>query len=383
MLKFRAQIIAVMVAFNAIDLLSNLFSSSIYYVVVLLLGLSVIKGSEKLNLLLLGFCLSAILSIVISGPEPFFKAEQRLVSFVLMLLVLGPVLHSPKTLEFRLILFDKLNKLLLFFVIVSVLLNISGLYSGLGRASLFQGLFTHSMIIGPISGLLVLKMLWKLQQDFIKTQTFSALTILILMVLLYALVYSASRSALLSTIIGFIILINSAGYNKKLRKIVTRASLFAVLMVIGLVANNDVSKLLTEKNKSTNLNSHSRSELWQARLMEFQEAPIFGIGFSSARYGAIDYRTGIIEPGTGWGAVLAQVGIVGFILFLAVFGREIRFLLNKKLRGISEANYKLAVCGFFVVHFLFEGYVLASGGILFAYFWIFLGVVRAKLEKIV
>jgi hypothetical protein len=123
----------------------------------------------------------------------------------------------------------------------------------------------------------------------------------------------------------------------------------------------------------------SRSLHWNARLYEFNSAPVFGIGFATADVASpvavgINMETGGLEPGSSWIAILAMTGIFGFgtiaLLFIYLF-----ISLWKEKKDLSNAGLLGGLLVFFTLHMLAEGYFLAAGGFLFFYVWLLLGVI--------
>jgi O-antigen ligase len=108
---------------------------------------------------------------------------------------------------------------------------------------------------------------------------------------------------------------------------------------------------------------YSRFTKWENRLLEFESSPFFGIGFSSVNLAAEQNNgdlTGLIEPGSSWLALLSMTGIFGFLSFLYLIGS-----LKSGLVESPYANYLLSYGLFFMIHFIAEGYIFASGNLLF------------------
>ena len=106
---------------------------------------------------------------------------------------------------------------------------------------------------------------------------------------------------------------------------------------------------------------------------EFTSSPVIGIGFASVDPTGNDvYNTqnGQIEPGNSWFAILAQIGIVGFGIILSLFYSIFKYLWrNANLYN----SFLISLIIFFVLHFMAEGYGLASGSVLCFTAWLVLG----------
>ena len=133
-----------------------------------------------------------------------------------------------------------------------------------------------------------------------------------------------------------------------------------------------------QANEASGGTFSSRDVKWKNRIAEFEKSPLCGIGFASisldTEEGGMTNRTGVVEPGSSWLAVLSMTGILGAIpIALLLIGTLFRLL--KKIR--IQANYNLVilfvllfVC---IVHQFFEGYALAGGSYLCFFFWLLLG----------
>jgi hypothetical protein len=92
-------------------------------------------------------------------------------------------------------------------------------------------------------------------------------------------------------------------------------------------------------------------------------------------YGAIDYTTGTVEPGTSWGAILAMTGAFGLCVFLILVLRTYIVNYNVFREDVPLVSHFLnALLIFFAIHWIAEGYMLAAGSYLFFYAWLLIGV---------
>jgi hypothetical protein len=118
----------------------------------------------------------------------------------------------------------------------------------------------------------------------------------------------------------------------------------------------------------------SRRDNWKFRVIEFKESPLYGIGFSYLKYGLIDKKSGVVEPASSWLAVFSMTGFLGGIAFtIFIFSILIKLILAKSSQ--NAVPILLALLVFYIVHWFFEGYILASGAFEFFYSWLLLGVI--------
>ena len=93
----------------------------------------------------------------------------------------------------------------------------------------------------------------------------------------------------------------------------------------------------------------SRANKWNSRLIEFDNAPFIGIGFSSIDINGLDNFdrvTGQIEPGSSWLSLLSMTGLIGFFSFLFI-----NFKIYKNISENNLGNYIKAVLLFLLFKF--------------------------------
>ena len=122
--------------------------------------------------------------------------------------------------------------------------------------------------------------------------------------------------------------------------------------------------------------------VWDARLQEFKESPVVGIGFARTRYGRISTEGDYIEPGSSYLAILSMTGLAGgigwFVLFGAFGAAYVRDAASvPKLDRLLIA----AVAAFFGVHLAFEGYIYAPGSLIGLIFYAWLATAWDTVEQ--
>lgn len=382
--RFIALILAIAAVNNIIRITPGLPTAVYYGVFAVALVIGVIAHSPKISALLSFLILGIFFSLIVNSNIPaYFKVEERFLSFLIMIALLSPWLFQNHLAEIRGYLFQYTNLFLVAVVIISFLGSISGIYSGIGRADLYEGLTTHSMLLGPIAGLVLLVMLRELYAENLDVKN-KLMYLGGILICLYTMLQAGSRAALLASFLSILVFL-ILKYKNQVEKLIN----IGVVLFILSIATFPYWSAYTEKiDKKTEYAEEqddafaSRSELWSYRYQEFVKSPVFGIGFATAEYGAIDTESGRIEPGTSWGALLAQIGVFGTLPFIFLF-----FGYSKKLyQGIEEdeqhtAIFLLALIVFFFIHMIFEGYILASGSFLFFYVWLLMGRVKNKIEE--
>ncbi|MEM5563992.1 O-antigen ligase family protein [Psychroserpens sp. AS72] len=354
----------------------------VYYALFgLVFVITIVREQPRFDGILSFFILAIIFSLIGNTIPSYFKAEERFISFLLIFCLLSPWFFSNALSEVRTYVFKYTNLLLIIVVILSFIGNVSGGFPGIGRSDMYQGLTSHSMLLGPIAGVVMLMALWKGSQQNIKRKVF-LICVAIVIICLYTLLLTGSRSSLIGGVVSSFVLLVLV-FRRNLSKLI-KIGIFLVLLLVSTApfwgaytANIDKKNEYAQEEGD---NFASRSELWGYRYEEFEQSPVIGIGFASSNKGSINFENGQIEPGTSWGVLFAQLGILGAIPIIFLF-----LVYFKKLYNQNDASNKskllFAMLFFFTIHLIVEGYILASGNFMFFYIWLLLGVVKNRIEE--
>lgn len=338
----------------------------------------------KVNFLAFLFLLASISSLIVNDVPPLFSANERLLVFILISSVVGPLLNSPTVSLFRNHIFCLINRILILFAALSFLTYVLGIafpYSGTGVNS---GLFNHSLMLGPLSAVSLLLLLY-IKIDFINLNLnlkFKKYLNLLLLLVFLSLIVSSSRSSILGTLAGLLFLIYKVNQNRFGKFIVTFFKTILIVVIsspLWLSFADGIIQKMAFSDSQGGLAS-SRNAHWDARLYEFNTSPLFGIGFATADIKSpiaigINEQTGGLEPGSSWIAILAMTGIFGFAVVALLFLRLFVFLWRDK-NNLSKSGILGAMLLFFSLHMAAEGYFLAAGSFLFFYIWLLFGVIE-------
>lgn len=237
----------------------------------------------------------------------------------------------------------------------------------LDHAGYFGGLTRHSMILGPVAGIaccvLATKYIYEKKAIFAAGAFFSFASVLL----------SASRVALLALFIAMVFILIRA--DKSQFKKFELVSIGFVLLAIMILTTALFSSLMLDKyiaNEGRGVLS-SRQFLWNARLTEFIDSPIYGCGFASEKVvrsvGIL--KNGVIEPGTSWGAISAQVGLCGLIPVIYMWGKAILIHINQRA---EENIINTALIIYISIHMSAEGYIMAAGNPMCLFSWLMISV---------
>lgn len=324
------------------------------------------------------------LNIIITNPDPVFKSWSRLGFFVLVFILASPFFIGEYIAKVR-------KGILTGILIIAFALSVGSFfcyftginymrsqYDGseltseqyIGSAGAFGGLTTQSIVLGLFSGIAALYMFYRANGNPENQLKYWA-CIGILMISLF---FAASRSALLSTLAGLSVMLYHKYENKATFFKIILAIIVSAMLTFPLWEGVTEGMMKKQKgNEKIEGKYGSRSEKWEARIMEFSKSPVFGVGFSAQDpegNDTYDKVNGTIEPGSSWLCILSMTGIIGFILVLLVFLRPYLFLLNNPS---PYNNLLLGLLVFFFVAFIAEGYIFAGGSALCFTAWLVFG----------
>ena len=393
--KFLAIIMAIVVilTYSSFQLsLNTIFYllGILYFIFFLTVDINSIRLSNRLMLSLVLIC---FFSILFNDIPSYYQSEQRFAMFVCFTTLLGPLIISRNMALFRKQLFYYLNILIIVYCTLSYVLSVTGIYDGYkilesGRVRPdFSGLFNHSMVLCPFSGISILTCLYFYYSTKFNKTVKTILLICISLCFLSAVV-AGSRSALMSTFAGILFFFYKL-YRKNIGKYMK--IVFSLLTIIVLSfplwqegASRLVNKITASVSEEDDYDwTSSRESLWEQRLQEFKSSPLIGIGFAAENpkfskswdEEYIETSGGKIEPGSSWLAVLSMTGILGFILIVILFLKNFIFILKAQNNRLW-ISYLGGILVIFTLHMFAEGYIYAFGAMMFFYLWLFLGVVE-------
>lgn len=203
-----------------------------------------------------------------------------------------------------------------------------------------------------------------------KKSKYRWLFIIMLLASIYVCIISASRSAFAFSILVSAALFYWLSFNVK--TIVKYILLFSVLSIFLLPYYIDGAQRMIQKQqgqKSTGVTS--RDELWNKRINEFDSSPIFGVGFAVNGIGA-QRKIGRDESGGSWIAILAQTGIIGFIVTIILWVKN--FTSVKSIKFDTKYILIYALFCYFTLHSILEGYMFQGGWYMCLICWMCVGI---------
>lgn len=352
-------------------------TSTIYYLSLVMTFLYSLTKSKGVNGLCIWFAVAGALSILLNDTPSIFTAPTRFAFFMLVFIIASPLIENnySRTMRFQLLL--NMSKMCALVGVVSFFCYYLGINymrsyfhdssDFISKAGLFGGITKHSMLLGPMSGIgavycgykaLVHKGKWY----WIPMAMCMACTM-----------FAASRAAFLASIAGIIASIYSFATSKtQFLKFIAKIS-FVALISFPLW-NGAMSGI--EKKNQANINAggvtNSRDSKWNNRIEEFQDSPLYGIGFGTVDLKhTSDYSdSGGVESGTSWLTILSTMGLLGFIPFVLLMCKA---YCNTFLHRTHESALLSGLLIFLMFHMIAEGYIIYAGNAFCIIAWLIIG----------
>lgn len=327
----------------------------------------------KINPLMLLFISIAVLStaynLIIHPDISFFNPIERISAFTIIMIAIGPLLiykdEKPQFLYFSLLEWS--------FASIAVLSFFMFLFGRgyNGTNTMFVGLTTHAMSLGPIAGVAVLFFI-----HLIYTSKRKSLRNCYLIGMIFSLLsctLAGSRGALGAAFIASAFLVYKQ-YSKRTCAIIMTVSI-AVAASTSPIWLPYTAAMQKKMEYASEVGHSSRDALWNDRVAEFEDSPVLGQGFASinraiAIHTPYSNTSRSLEAGSSWLFVMSSLGIIGLIVFMCLFFRAI--IPFAKEKSYSHATFRTAILIFYAIHLWIEGYVLHTGGMMFALFWLVL-----------
>ena len=334
------------------------------------------KRVSKVYVVYLGVCL---LSIVLNQIPTYYQIPIRYVTFILLLASFSNLINSRKIALMRLHLFH------IFSILSVILVTINYIFFSAGLASkkqmeIFQehGLFTGSTgnnemgLLAAVAIMFIIAFCEKFYRQ---------ITIVGKLIMLGCLVSAISMMAMASSRMGLICTILSVAFvlYRLNSKNFLKLGLASITLVAGMYVTahlfGDKFQYMLSKNDNRleKINLNSRDDMWKARVAEFNDSPLYGIGFGYMKYGwgasGAKANKGRIETGSGWISVLSQTGILGVLCMSIIVLPNILFLIKRKSTSYCSSWYS-GMCVMFIMQPITEAYITTVGAVLCCLFWL-------------
>lgn len=368
----------------------------VYYIGLIFFFLLFLRYADKLNMKYLFFVIAISVGCMIFPAPEFFQQWLRFPLLVLVLGVTTPLFTSIKAYNIR----SRALRYLLYILCFIAVGSFIGYFFGINYMKFFYatnpsetnrwdltgwfgGLTPHSMLLAPCSAIAIVYFVYKLQSLKPK-RNLKIFLISCIAASFISLVLTASRGALGAAVVGVGTVVYLS-YKGNVKKLIWRAIGVAALLV-ALYPLYSAYTTGMEIKQTSNLEQggtfSSRSVKWENRLEEFSSSPVFGIGVGIVEEKFVeDYsRSGVIEPGSSWLAILSMTGLFGFLMFFYILVPVFKDLVRKSKRYGGDFTLLSGLIAVFLVHMIIEGYIFSGGSCLCFLFWLIFGVGCAITE---
>ncbi|MBQ2174917.1 MAG: O-antigen ligase family protein [Alphaproteobacteria bacterium] len=371
---YKASIYMILIAIGFIGFLPSL-PIAVKAILYVFGALTVIINKKTQNLSYFLFLLYLVLNLIICSPASFFKTWERLLLFAPLFATVTAAFQSDKIVRFRaqaLKILLSICILLSFFSFFCFFLGINYFQTDLDNSDYisnvgwFAGLYNHSMVLGPMSGISACASMYLFLTKREKMYLICAI------ICAGSVMLAASRTAFVAMIISMIFLLYK--YSAKKRTFVKYlvSSIFILTVTFplwsGSLSRMAAKQVIFEEQGRFG----TRTNKWENRIAEFSSSPLIGIGFSSVgeNSGDLDKNSGGVEPGSSWLAVLSMTGIIGFLFVFSFFFKAYRINLNSLQR---DAPLLMSLLAFISIHMMGEGYIYAAGNPTCVIAWLIVG----------
>jgi putative inorganic carbon (HCO3(-)) transporter len=130
------------------------------------------------------------------------------------------------------------------------------------------------------------------------------------------------------------------------RRIVSFAFAVLFLIVLDSVAPRSYWKEISTITDTEETTAVTRLHYWKAAVRMYLDYPIVGVGANNGGVHMPDYVTGFADPATQWGRafhgtlpqVLAELGTIGIVLYLAMIIIAFRYLLKIRRDALKSGD---------------------------------------------
>lgn len=330
--------------------------------------------------------IACALSILLNDINSVYRPWERFILFAIVTIVASPFIQSDFYDKFRVLTFKYIQNLWIIVVVLSIpalVLREKGLTG-------FEGFTSHSMIMSSTSAMVIVTLLYKL---YAKKLT-KIIAIPLIIVAFLCMLLAGSRIALAASIGGTIFFLFRV-YRKRMDIFVRIAATIIVAMAITFPLWDSYLDRIEQKNSAINQQTgevdmlSSRTLIWDQRIREFEESPLVGVGFGYAPYITgynertgkatfMETETGVVEPGSGWLAIMSMTGLIGLLGFIVLWGSSLKKCIQCEKEDKLWGAYLFAMLIFVSIQMIAEGGIYAAGGIDCFRVWILIGAIHGS-----
>lgn len=241
----------------------------------------------------------------------------------------------------------------------------------IGRVAEFSGFANYAMWTSCAAAMSTLFFVSMAFRNSLQNKILKYFCYLMILVSLYITLIAASRSAFFLSLFCSLVIIalqsqRSLNFIRNMIIIGITTFFFAPFLM-----ENSGAMMHKKNGLEITVENTSRDALWSQRIAEFKSSPILGIGFAAHGIGK-NKQVGRNESGGSFISVLAQTGIVGFILILFIWFSAI--MLPSRVGNNPNMILLYSSFIFMSIHSIIEGYMFQAGWYMCLIIWLVVGV---------
>lgn len=358
----------------------------LYYPMLFILASYCIINAKRIGIIHVLYLITCLISILLNNIPSYYNIYSRYLVFILLLLSFSNLVNSRKIALMRLHAFHIFSILTVILVTINYILFSLGIVTDKALALYEErGLYTGSTANNEMGVLGAIAIMFVITYGMKFFKRFSILSKIILLICLVSAIsmmaMASSRMGLLCTIFSILFALYKLN-SKDIKKIFISLSVVVLGGFFVLTFMGDKFRFMLEKNGNQieEIKLNSREDMWLSRIKEYQESPIYGVGFGYMKYGwgnlGAESARGRIESGSGWASVISQTGTLGAICMFFIVIPNLIYLIRKKSTSYCSAWYS-GMCIMFILQPITEAYITTVGAVLCCLFWLNYSVIES------
>ena len=358
----------------------------LYYPVLGITAVYCLYYAKKIGWIYVAYLAVCWISYMLNDIPAYYRTTERLLVFGGLLLAFSNIISSRRIALMRLHLFHIFCILSVVLVVINYLMFITG-NIGSSQASIFEniGFYAGSTmnnemgLLGAVSIMFIIAYGGKYWKIFSRFEQLILLGCLICAISMMGM--ASSRMGLVCTLLSVTFVLYRLN-SHNLKRLMIAAFLFVIGITVTASLFADKFRFMLAKNAGQveSANTDSRDATWPFRIIEFEENPVYGIGFARIKYGLgadlAEELGGTIESGSGWLSVLSQTGLLGAVCMALIVIPNLFYLLRLRSNSYCATWYS-GMCVMFVMQPISEGYITTVGAVLCCLFWLNYSVIES------
>lgn len=350
------------------------------------------SGEMRINWRCAAFIGIIALSIICNDIPEFFKPWQRFLQFVFLFIAASPLFESYEVARVQRHLTIGILWACGVVSVVSFVAYVTGTGAYLtGIIQGYMGITPHPNFLGMY---VMVAMVWFASLYFRSTENWERITwagswLACLIVILLTASRSSTACGLLGTLlVAYLRFRNNAGKLITALFVLVFAFIMALPYLLPYMETMMKKGVSADSEETDELVAATRGAIWELRFQELDESPVLGVGAYSCDinlpHAEIFYTksTGAIEQGSSYLGMLAQLGWLGFICYLAIaVPIFIKAFKKAYVENTPYAQLMVALMVPIFVHMLVEGYAITAGAIQCVILWLVLGA-ASQCDKV-